>query len=325
MPDRRRSRAIGGRARLAGRPAAVARRGWRRGRRPPAVAGVRGAGSAACSGSSSWSSPGSLVAGERLRPVAASGRCPGSSPGRWSWRSLVAMGRALPGDRPDARRAGRGDPARRGRRLHGPGRPGRAAAAGPPASSARGFDTMAARLETDERQRRTLLADVSHELRTPLAVVQGNLEAILDGVYPADPAHLALDPRRDAGARPAHRRPADARPVGGRHAGPPSRADRPGHPRRRRRALVRASRRDRRRDADGRHRRRPADRRHRPGPDPRGPGQPRRERPPAHAGRRAGRGGRGDRPTTARGSASRSATRAPASSRRSSRTSSIGS
>ncbi|MEA2610918.1 MAG: two-component system, OmpR family, sensor histidine kinase BaeS, partial [Chloroflexota bacterium] len=57
---------------------------------------------------------------------------------------------------------------------------------------ARGVDTMAARLETDERQRRTLLAEVSHELRTPLAVVQGNLEAILDGVYPADPAHLDL-------------------------------------------------------------------------------------------------------------------------------------
>jgi len=57
---------------------------------------------------------------------------------------------------------------------------------------ARGFDTMTARLETDERQRRTLLADVSHELRTPLAVVQGNLEAILDGVYPPDPAHLGV-------------------------------------------------------------------------------------------------------------------------------------
>jgi two-component system, OmpR family, sensor histidine kinase BaeS len=56
----------------------------------------------------------------------------------------------------------------------------------------RGFDTMAARLETDERQRRTLLAEISHELRTPLAVVQGNIEAILDGVYPADHAHLAL-------------------------------------------------------------------------------------------------------------------------------------
>jgi two-component system, OmpR family, sensor histidine kinase BaeS len=55
-----------------------------------------------------------------------------------------------------------------------------------------GFDTMAARLETDERQRRTLLAEVSHELRTPLTVVQGNLEAIIDGVYPPDPAHLGI-------------------------------------------------------------------------------------------------------------------------------------
>jgi len=55
-----------------------------------------------------------------------------------------------------------------------------------------GFDTMAARLETDESQRRTLLAEVSHELRTPLTVVQGNLEAIIDGVYPPDPAHLEV-------------------------------------------------------------------------------------------------------------------------------------
>ena len=55
-----------------------------------------------------------------------------------------------------------------------------------------GFDTMVARLETDERQRRTLLADVSHELRTPLSVVQGNLEAIVDGVHPLDPAHLEV-------------------------------------------------------------------------------------------------------------------------------------
>src|SRR4029077_17504644 len=56
---------------------------------------------------------------------------------------------------------------------------------------ARGFDTMVARLEADEEQRRTLLADVSHELRTPLTVITGNLEAILDGVYPADAAHLS--------------------------------------------------------------------------------------------------------------------------------------
>jgi two-component system sensor histidine kinase BaeS len=56
---------------------------------------------------------------------------------------------------------------------------------------ARGFDTMVARLEVDEAQRRTLLADISHELRTPLTIITGNLEAILDGVYPNDPAHLA--------------------------------------------------------------------------------------------------------------------------------------
>jgi signal transduction histidine kinase len=54
----------------------------------------------------------------------------------------------------------------------------------------RAFNTMTTRLETDETQRRTLLAEVSHELRNPLAVVQGNIEALIDGVYPADQAHL---------------------------------------------------------------------------------------------------------------------------------------
>ena len=54
-----------------------------------------------------------------------------------------------------------------------------------------GFDTMVARLEADETQRRALLADVSHELRTPLTIIAGNLEAIVDGVYPADATHLA--------------------------------------------------------------------------------------------------------------------------------------
>jgi signal transduction histidine kinase len=53
------------------------------------------------------------------------------------------------------------------------------------------FNSMAARLETDERQRRTLLADVSHELRTPLAVLRGELEAMIDGIHPVDEAHLA--------------------------------------------------------------------------------------------------------------------------------------
>jgi signal transduction histidine kinase len=55
-----------------------------------------------------------------------------------------------------------------------------------------GFDTMTQRLETDERQRRTLLAEISHELRTPLTVAQGNLEAIVDGVYAPDREHIGL-------------------------------------------------------------------------------------------------------------------------------------
>ncbi len=57
-------------------------------------------------------------------------------------------------------------------------------------SLARAFNAMSARLEEVEQQRRSALADVSHELRTPLSVIQGNLEALLDGVYPADAAHL---------------------------------------------------------------------------------------------------------------------------------------
>lgn len=53
------------------------------------------------------------------------------------------------------------------------------------------FNTMAERLERQDEQRRGLLMDVSHELRTPLAVLQGNLEGMLDGVYPRDDAHLS--------------------------------------------------------------------------------------------------------------------------------------
>ena len=55
---------------------------------------------------------------------------------------------------------------------------------------ARAFNAMTSRLEAGEEQRRRLLADVSHELRSPLSVVQGNLEALVDGVHPADEAHL---------------------------------------------------------------------------------------------------------------------------------------
>ncbi len=55
---------------------------------------------------------------------------------------------------------------------------------------ARAFNSMAARLQETDERRRDLLADVTHELRTPLTVIQGNLEGLIDGVYPRDDAHL---------------------------------------------------------------------------------------------------------------------------------------
>ena len=93
-------------------------------------------------------------------------------------------------------------------------------------SLARAFNAMSTRLETSEEQRQRLLADVTHELRTPLTIMQGNLEALLDGLYPADAQHLEpiLDETRvisrlvddlrtlslaEAGALTLHREPTD--------------------------------------------------------------------------------------------------------------------
>jgi two-component system sensor histidine kinase BaeS len=97
---------------------------------------------------------------------------------------------------------------------------------GPLRELVRGFNSMAARLEVEAEQRRRLLADVSHELRTPLAVIQGNVEAILDGVHEADDTHLEaildethvlarlVDDLRtvalsESGSLPLHREPTD--------------------------------------------------------------------------------------------------------------------
>ena len=57
-------------------------------------------------------------------------------------------------------------------------------------SLARAFNDMASRLHDADEKRRNLLADVTHELRTPLTVLQGNLEGMLDGVYPPDETNL---------------------------------------------------------------------------------------------------------------------------------------
>jgi two-component system OmpR family sensor kinase/two-component system sensor histidine kinase BaeS len=99
---------------------------------------------------------------------------------------------------------------------------------GPPAVRrlAVAFNQMATRLEAQQTERRNLLAEIAHELRTPLAVMQGNLEGLLDGVYPRDDAHLSavldethvlaalVDDLRtialaEAGALPLRREPVD--------------------------------------------------------------------------------------------------------------------
>lgn len=55
----------------------------------------------------------------------------------------------------------------------------------------RAFNQMTTALAQAEQLRRNLIADIAHELRTPLTVVQGNLQAILDGVFPLETAEIA--------------------------------------------------------------------------------------------------------------------------------------
>jgi two-component system OmpR family sensor kinase/two-component system sensor histidine kinase BaeS len=56
---------------------------------------------------------------------------------------------------------------------------------------ARAFNQMAEALARAEQQRRQMLADIAHELRTPLGILQGQLEALLDGVLPLAPEQIA--------------------------------------------------------------------------------------------------------------------------------------
>ena len=56
---------------------------------------------------------------------------------------------------------------------------------------ARAFNEMAVALESSEKQRQNMVADVAHELRSPLSVLQGNLRAILDDVYPLNKAEVS--------------------------------------------------------------------------------------------------------------------------------------
>jgi len=55
----------------------------------------------------------------------------------------------------------------------------------------RTFNQMTHALQQQEKLRRHMLADIAHELRTPLSLIRGNLEGILDEVYPADLQQIA--------------------------------------------------------------------------------------------------------------------------------------
>ena len=54
------------------------------------------------------------------------------------------------------------------------------------------FNEMAEALQRSETLRQNMIADIAHELRTPLSVIQGNLQAMLDGVYPMTTEEVAL-------------------------------------------------------------------------------------------------------------------------------------
>lgn len=59
------------------------------------------------------------------------------------------------------------------------------------AQVASSFNHMAAVLEQTEARRVALIGNVAHELRTPLASLEGYLEGMVDGVFPADPETLS--------------------------------------------------------------------------------------------------------------------------------------
>lgn len=52
------------------------------------------------------------------------------------------------------------------------------------------FDDMATTIEKDLDREHRLTSDVAHELRTPLMALQANIEAMQDGVLPADDEHF---------------------------------------------------------------------------------------------------------------------------------------
>ncbi len=56
---------------------------------------------------------------------------------------------------------------------------------------ARSFNAMADAVDREDQLRHAFAADIAHELRTPLAILQGQLEAIQDGITPPGPQLIA--------------------------------------------------------------------------------------------------------------------------------------
>jgi two-component system OmpR family sensor kinase/two-component system sensor histidine kinase BaeS len=52
------------------------------------------------------------------------------------------------------------------------------------------FNAMTGELKRLEEAKRRIIADAAHELRTPVTLIQGTVEAMIDGVYPLDVATL---------------------------------------------------------------------------------------------------------------------------------------
>jgi two-component system sensor histidine kinase BaeS len=53
------------------------------------------------------------------------------------------------------------------------------------------FNSMVESLKRNKQLRERLLAGIAHEIKTPLTIIQGNLEAVLDGLVEATPEQIA--------------------------------------------------------------------------------------------------------------------------------------
>jgi two-component system sensor histidine kinase BaeS len=57
---------------------------------------------------------------------------------------------------------------------------------------ANNFNHLAKTLESNSQTQKTIMADIAHELRTPVGVILGEIEAIQDGVHPANEKTFGL-------------------------------------------------------------------------------------------------------------------------------------